>query len=149
MSGTTADVSRRDFLKTTSGAVAAAAIGPVVLQQSARGANERLRVAVLGVNGRGTAHIEGFMEQENVEVAVLCDPDLAVAGKRQAEFEKKYGKKPEIVQDLRKVFEDKNIDAVSIATPNHWHSLAAIWAMQAGKDVYVEKPGSHTVWEGR
>lgn len=153
MSATRTDFTRREFLKGTSGAVAAAAVaGPLVLPQSARGANERLRIAVLGVNGRGTAHIGGFMALENdqnVEVAVLCDPDLEVAGKRQAEFEKKYGRKPEVVQDLRKVFEDKTIDAVSIATPNHWHSLAAIWAMQAGKDVYVEKPGSHTLWEGR
>ncbi|MGV3722752.1 MAG: Gfo/Idh/MocA family protein [Actinomycetota bacterium] len=150
MSENKSDLTRRDVLKAGSGAMAAAALaGPMVLPQSAKGANERLRVAVLGVNGRGTDHIAGFMRQENVEVAGLCDPDLAVATKRQAEFEKKYGKKPEIVQDLRKVFDDKNIDAVSIATPNHWHSLAAIWAMQAGKDVYVEKPGSHNVWEGR
>jgi predicted dehydrogenase len=106
-------------------------------------------MAVLGVNGRGTAHIEGFMNLPDVEVACLCDPDLVVLAKRAGEFEKKYGKKVIQQQDLRKVYEDKSIDAVSIATPNHWHALATIWACQAGKDVYVEKPGSHNVVEGR
>jgi predicted dehydrogenase len=104
---------------------------------------------VLGVNGRGKDHIAGFMAQPNADVAVLCDPDLRVAAKTADVFEKRYGRKPEILQDLRKVYERKDIDAVSIATPNHWHALAAIWACQAGKDVYVEKPGSHNIWEGR
>ncbi len=146
------DLSRRDFLKTTSGALAATTLGaPMILPSAARGANERIRVAVLGVNGRGQDHISGYMNhsKDNVEVAVLCDPDLEVAGKRAKSFESKYGKPVQIVQDLRKVFDDKSIDVVSIATPNHWHALAAIWAMQAGKDVYVEKPGSHNIFEGR
>jgi predicted dehydrogenase len=89
------------------------------------------------------------MNQPDAEVTCLCDVDLKVANQRAAEFEKRYGKKPKVVQDLRRVFEDKEIDAVTIATPNHWHSLAAIWACQAGKDVYVEKPGSHNIYEGR
>lgn len=132
---------RRSFFF-AAGAAAAASQNRVL-------ANSKIRVAVLGVNGRGKDHIQGFMSQPNAEVAVLCDPDLRVAGKTAEMFENRYGKKPEIVQDLRKVFERKDIDAVSIATPNHWHSLAAIWACQAGKDVYVEKPGSHNIWEGR
>ena len=134
---------------TRRGFLAGAAAAPIVVPASAKGAANRIRVAVLGVNGRGTDHIAGFMSQPDVEVAVLCDPDLNVAHRRAEEFEKKYGKKVAVVQDLRKVYEDKSIDAVRIATPNHWHSLAAIWACQAGKDVYVEKPGSHNIWEGR
>jgi len=148
MSEQRSDLTRRAFLKRSSGAAAALA-APVILPSAAGGANDRIRVAVLGVNGRGTAHIAGYGGIEGVEVTTLCDPDLAVARKRAGEFEKKFGRQVAVVQDLRKVFDDKNIDAVSIATPNHWHSLAAIWACQAGKDVYVEKPGSHNVWEGR
>ena len=115
----------------------------------AMAANDKIRVAVIGCNGRGQDHIKGIMSQPDAEVVCLCDVDLVVANKRAEEFEKKYGKKPQVVQDLRKVFDDKSIDAVTIATPNHWHALAAIWACQAGKDVYVEKPGSHNIYEGR
>jgi predicted dehydrogenase len=112
-------------------------------------ANGRIRMAVLGVNGRGKDHIQGFQGLPNAEVAVLCDPDRKVLAERAASFLETYGRKVETEVDLRRVFDRKDIDAVSIATPNHWHSLAAIWACQAGKDVYVEKPGSHNVWEGR
>ncbi len=141
--------SRRDFLKSSSLTLAAAA-GPVILPSAARGANEKVRVAVLGVNGRGTDHIAGYQRLTDfAEVTTLCDPDLVVANKRADEFEKKYGRRPKVVQDLRKVMDDKEIDVVSIATPNHWHALAAIWGCQAGKDVYVEKPGSHNIYEGR
>jgi predicted dehydrogenase len=111
--------------------------------------NDTMRIAVLGVHGRGRDHIAGFMRQKNVEVAVLCDPDLNLVRSRAASFENRYGQKVQVEQDLRRVFEDKSIDAVSIATPNHWHALATIWACQAGKDVYVEKPGSHNIFEGR
>jgi len=112
-------------------------------------ANDTVRVAVLGVNGRGRDHIAGFQKQKNVEVVVLCDPDRNVAASRAAAFEKTYGRPVRTETDLRRVFDDPSIDAVSIATPNHWHALATIWACQAGKDVYVEKPGSHNVFEGR
>jgi predicted dehydrogenase len=112
------------------------------------GANDTVRVAVLGVNGRGQDHIRGLQPQDNVEVTTLVDPDLEIAGKRADEFEKRYGKRPKIVQDMRRVFDDKDIDAVTVATPNHWHTLAAIWACQAGKDVYVEKPSTHCFNEG-
>jgi predicted dehydrogenase len=142
-------VSRRSFVRTTAVGAAAAFAAPTIIPSSAFGSNAKVAVAVLGVNGRGTNHIEGFTRLPEVEVAALCDPDLVVLDKRAAEFEKKNSKKVNKYQDLRKVFQDKSIDAVSIATPNHWHSLAAIWAMQAGKDVYVEKPGSHNVFEGR
>ena len=112
-------------------------------------ANDRIRVAVLGVNGRGKDHIKAFQSQPGVEVAILCDPDRNVADERALEFFDAYGKTVRVEQDLRRVFDDKDIDVVSIATPNHWHALAAIWACQAGKDAYVEKPGSHNIQEGR
>jgi len=136
--------SRRSFVFGAGAAVAShLASGP------AMSANGRIRVAVLGVHGRGRHHIKGIMGQSDAEVAVICDPDSEVAESRASSFASACGKGPEVVSDLRRVFDRKDIDAVTIATPNHWHALAAIWACQAGKDVYVEKPGSHSVWEGR
>ncbi len=136
---------RRAFVRNAAGLVAAAsALAPA----TAIGANETIRVAVLGVNGRGQSHLNGLQPLENVEITTIVDPDLEVAQKRAAQFEKKYGKKVKIVQDMRTVFDDKDIDVVTIATPNHWHTLAAIWACQAGKDVYVEKPSTHCYNEG-
>ena len=133
--------SRRTFLATTA-AVAASA-------QVKAAPSDRVRIAVLGVNGRGQDHIKSIMKLPDAEVAMLCDPDGELLEKRAGEFEKAYGKKPKIEQDLRRVFENKEIDAVTVATPNHWHALATIWACQHGKDVYVEKPGAHNVFEGR
>ena len=112
-------------------------------------ANDRVRIAVLGVHGRGRDHIAGFERVPGVEVAMLCDPDGDVLAERASGFEGRYGRKVAAHQDLRRALDSKEIDAVSIATPNHWHALAAIWACQAGKDVYVEKPGAHNVFEGR
>ena len=139
---------RRKFMKNTAGAAAIISL-PTFIPSHVFGANDRVRVAVLGVNGRGNNHIEGYMNLKDVQVVCLCDPDENVSREKAADFQKTYNKKVATERDLRKVYEDKDIDAVSIATPNHWHSLAAIWACQAGKDVYVEKPGSHNVWEGR
>ncbi|MGD0578998.1 MAG: Gfo/Idh/MocA family oxidoreductase [Bryobacteraceae bacterium] len=136
--------SRRTFL-----AGAGAAVISQLPAARALAANDRIRIAVLGVHGRGQDHIASLMKQPDAEVAVLCDPDLQVAWERAAEFEKTYGRQVRIEQDLRRVFDDKGIDAVTIATPNHWHALATIWACQAGKDVYVEKPGAHNIFEGR
>ena len=135
--------SRRTFVFGAGGVVAA----HVAARKAS--AADRIRVAVLGVNGRGRDHIKGFQGQKDAEVVMLCDPDRNLLDERASSFEKTYDRKVATEQDLRKVFDNKNIDAVSIATPNHWHSLAAIWACQAGKDVYVEKPGSHNIYEGR
>ncbi len=143
------EVSRRTFLKGTATATAVTLAAPMFVPKSTFGANDRIRVAVLGVHGRGKSHIKGFMNLENVEVVTLCDPDKQVLEERAKSFKETYNKKVRIEQDLRKVYDDKDIDVVSIATPNHWHSLATIWACQAGKDVYVEKPGSHNIFEGR
>lgn len=139
---------RRAFLKKTTTAASVLA-APLLVPREVFGANDRINAAVLGVNSRGRSHIDGFMSLDNVTVAALCDPDERVLAARAEEFEKRYGKKVKAVKDLRTVFEDRDVDVVGIATPNHWHSLATIWACQAGKDVYVEKPASHNVWEGR
>lgn len=141
--------SRRKFIKTAATGSLAVLGMPTLIPAHAFGANDRVRVAVIGVNGRGTDHIAGFSKLPDVEVVTLCDVDKNILAKRAGEFETKYSRKVQMVEDLRQVYDDKNIDAVSIATPNHWHSLAAIWACQAGKDVYVEKPGSHNLREGR
>src|SRR5215472_8052653 len=112
------------------------------------GANDRVRVAIVGLHGRGEDHIKGYSALKNVEIAALCDVDESVLRQRLAQLGK-AGVQPKTYGDIRKLLDDKSIDAVSIATPNHWHSLMAIWACQAGKDVYVEKPCSHNLWEGR
>ena len=137
---------RRTFMKST--AAAAAAPAAAFAAGGVLGANDRIRAAVLGVNGRGQSHMYGLQPIQNVEVTTFVDPDLAIAAKRAGEFEAKHGHKPKVVQDLREALDDKNIDVVTIATPNHWHTLAAVWACQAGKDVYVEKPATHAFNEG-
>jgi predicted dehydrogenase len=141
--------SRRTFMKKTALAGAAAVAIPTFIPSSAFGANDRINAAVLGINGRGQSHISSFMAQKDLQVTTLCDPDMRLLKKGQAAFKEKYNADVAIEQDLRKVFANKDIDVVSIAMPNHWHSLATIWACQAGKDVYVEKPGSHNIAEGR
>jgi len=145
------DWNRRSFLKTSAAAAVGlgAAARAAADATTAQGANEKIRAAVVGINGRGEAHIDGFLDQKDVEVAALCDVDESVLNARVAQVEKRTGKKPAAYTDLRKLYEDKSIDVVGIATPNHWHTLAAIWALEAGKDVYVEKPCSHNVFEGR
>lgn len=110
--------------------------------------SDTIRVAVLGVNGRGQDHYRGLQPLENVQVTTFVDPDLEVGNKRAGEFESRFGHRPKVVQDMRRVFDDKDIDVVTVATPNHWHALATVWACQAGKDVYVEKPGTHSIAEG-
>ncbi len=141
-------MTRRSFVKTSAG-MAAVAAAPIFIPAKVFGANDTIRVAVLGVNGRGKNHIEEFEKLKKVQVVALCDPDLSVLQECADAYGKRFNKTYRIVQDLRRIFDDREIDAVSIATPNHWHALAAIWACQAGKDVYVEKPASHNIYEGR
>lgn len=142
------NINRRSFLKNTGSATAVSLLG---MSSTARvlGANDRVRVAVVGVRGRGFNHVEGFGKLANAEVAALCEVDDSVTAKRVADMEKLGLKRPKTYVDIRKLLEDSSIDAVSIATPNHWHSLMGIWAAQAGKDIYIEKPCSHNWWEGR
>ena len=152
--------SRRDFLQDSLLAAAAAAASRSALANDApapadgakpAGPNGRVRVAVIGVRGQGRAHLRWLLNEPDTEIAAVCDADLAddIVGPAVQMVEKARGKAPAVVQDLRKIFDDKSIDAVTIATPDHWHALAAVWAMQAGKDVYVEKPIAHDVREGR
>jgi len=141
-------IDRRDFLKTTGKAVtvgaAALALGGKIL-----GANDRVRVAICGVRGRGNDHLHGYAKVPGAQIAALCDVDEGVLNQRLDDAEKLGFARPKPYGDIRKLLEDKDIDAISIAAPNHWHSLMAIWACQAGKDVYVEKPCSHNLFEGR
>src|SRR5438876_1840182 len=149
-------LSRRDFLHDSAALAAAlAGLGSNKLlagkdETAAKGdLNSQLQVAVVGVHGRGMSHVSGFAGKSNCVVATICDADSAVVGNALRAADKAQGHEPKFEQDIRKVMEDKTIDIVTIATPNHWHALAAIWAMQAGKDVYVEKPVSHNISEGR
>src|ERR1700716_3641954 len=142
------EIERREFIKTTGKAITAGA-ATLALGGKILGANDRVRVAVCGVRGRGNDHIKGFPRVPGTELAALCDVDESVLNQRLGEVEKSGLPKPRSYADIRKLLEDKDIDAISIATPNHWHPLMAIWACQAGKDVYVEKPCSHNWFEGR
>jgi predicted dehydrogenase len=147
---------RRDFLEqsmwATAGAVAAsAAMTPQLraVEKQSDSPNEKLGVAVVGVKGRGGSHIGAFAGRKDTEILYVCDVDAGIGNSRAEEIGKRQGgRRPTVEADLRKVLEDKRVDIVSIATPNHWHALGAIWSIQAGKDVYVEKPVSHNVSEG-
>ena len=149
-------LSRRRFLEDSmlaTAAAAAAAAGattPVLAEEKSTGSpSNRVRVAVLGCRIRGKQHVAELSKVPDVEIAYVCDPDRDLAAQLAATVESQQSKAPQAIQDMRKAFDDKQVDAVFIATPNHWHALAAIWAMQAGKDAYVEKPVSHNISEGR
>jgi predicted dehydrogenase len=133
---------RRYFLM---GAAAASAVRPHMLAS----ANDTVRVACVGIRSQGNSHIKHYMPMANVEVAALCDVDETVLNTRVREVERGGKKRPAAYTDLRKLLEDKSIDAISIATPNHNHTLQTIWGCQAGKDVYVEKPCAHNIFEAR
>ncbi|HEY3963309.1 MAG TPA: Gfo/Idh/MocA family oxidoreductase [Planctomycetaceae bacterium] len=151
------NLSRRDFVEQAlMAATAALATGTGVKSLLADdapagravGPNDKIRVATIGVNGQGGAHLGEWLKNPDVDLVAVCDCDPAAFEKNVGKF-KNMEHPPRYVQDVRKLLEDKTIDAVSIATPNHWHALMAVWAMQQGKDVYVEKPCSHNVREGR
>jgi predicted dehydrogenase len=113
------------------------------------GANERINVAVVGFHGQGMTHIRNYLRIPNVRVAALCDVDERLFPSVVGEVEKAGGYKPITEVDMRKLLDRKDIDAISIATPDYWHALQTIWSCQAGKDVYIEKPLSFTLLEGR
>jgi predicted dehydrogenase len=145
-------LTRRTFLKHS--AVAAGAFtlaGSTSSYGRIVGANDRLRIAIAGCNGRGKSHMAGWGEQSNVEIAYLIDPDQNVLERSLKNLKEKAGDKfaAKGLSDVRRALEDPTIDAISVATPNHWHTLMTIWGAQAGKHVYVEKPMSHDVAEGR
>lgn len=144
------DLNRRDFLTTgTAGMAALGGLTSLARPERVLGANDRVRVAICGLHGRGKDHLENYAKIKNAQIAAFCDIDENVLRQRLADVDKMGISKPVTYTDIRKLMEDKSIDAVSIATPNHWHALIAIWACQAGKDVYVEKPCSHNLWEGK
>jgi predicted dehydrogenase len=150
--GNESEVSRREFLKssvkTTAGVAAFSGITFLTHPERVFGANDRVRVAVCGVHGRGMDHVHGYHALSNVEIAAICDVDENVLAKRIPQMVQHGIPKPATFIDVRKLLEDKSIDAVSVATPNHWHTLIGIWACQAGKDAYIEKPICHNLWEG-
>src|SRR5262249_11405524 len=140
-------ITRRTFLKSSLAATAALSV-PARPWAQVAGANDAVRVAVIGFNGRGRTHISEFQAVEGVRVVALCDVDRTVL-EAEASKLRDRNQPVEIFTDVRRLLERKDIDAVTTATPNHWHALITVWACQAGKDVYVEKPISHNVWEGR
>ncbi|TWT35842.1 Inositol 2-dehydrogenase [Posidoniimonas corsicana] len=142
-------LSRRSFLSktvTTAAVASAASIMPRVA--GAAGPNDTLQVGVIGVGGKGRDHVKQLSQLPGVRVAALCDVDPARIANGQSMLDD-AGVKAKHYQDMRELLDDPEIDAVSIATPNHWHALATIWACQRGKDVYVEKPVTHNLWEGK
>lgn len=140
-------LNRRSFLKQSALATASLSLFPAIAKSQGSATGD-IRVAVVGFGGRGGDHIKGFGELEGVRLVALCDVDKKVLD-REVKKRADLGKPVESYTDIRKLLENKDIDVVSIGTPNHWHALAAIWSMQAGKDVYLEKPVSNNVWEGR
>ena len=139
-------MNRRKFLSATGSAAAA-----LTAAQHSRvlGANDRLQTAVIGVNGRGKSHLRAAAENPGMQVAAVVDIDQSVAEKAAAYTKQYQPEAPREYRDLRDMLGDKDIDVVTVATTNHWHALSTIWAVQAGKDVYCEKPASHNIWEGR
>ena len=150
---------RRTFLKNSLATAAGASLFTIAGTKSTGrvlGANDTIRIAIAGLNGRGGEHVKQFSSMENVQITYLVDPDARTMSQRlpgkpsHAETIKSHtGVEPKQIKDIREALDDPNVDAISIATPNHWHSLMTIWACQAGKDVYVEKPCSHNIHEGR
>jgi len=145
------NLTRRRFLQSTAAVTGSMLITGTKSTYAIDGANDRVRIAVIGLNGRGKNHIQAWRGAKNVEIAYLVDPDANVLAGAMANLEKGSPEKltTKAVADIRTVLDDPTVDAVSIATPNHWHSLMTIWAAQAGKHVYVEKPISHDIAEGR
>ncbi len=140
-------LNRRQFLGRTTTAVLVAG---TVAKGKVFGANNRIGVCTIGFHGQGGSHIRGILQmKDEAEYVALCDVDANVRERGAKAVESSQGKAPRLYKDIREAMEDKNVQAVTIATPNHWHTLAAIWACQAGKDVYVEKPLSHSIYEGR
>lgn len=146
------EITRRRFLEDSILATAAAAAVPLTLnaeEPKSKSANEKVTVAIIGCGIRGKQHARELARDADCEIAYVCDPDSDRTAEVSAQLVEQKRPAPKAVSDLRVVLDDKSVDAVFIATCNHWHALAAIWAMQAGKDAYVEKPVSHNVAEGR
>ncbi len=141
-------MNRRQFLKKTVAASALlGSLGSFRIAHAGESPNQKLLVGVMGCNGRGMDHIRGFLTQPNVEIAYICDVDERAMARGIVEAEKKQGRKPQGVRDFRNILDDRSVDILAIAAPNHWHAPATILACAAGKHVYVEKPASHNAHE--
>src|SRR6266851_5241330 len=137
-----AQPARREFVKAAAAAIATAQF-PIL------GANDRVNIGIVGLGGRGTDHIEYYSSLDaDARIAALCDVNQTARERAVAAVQKLKGYQPKEYADMRTLFESKDVDAVSLPLPNHWHALATIWACQAGKDVYVEKPACHNIFEG-
>jgi len=139
-------MTRRSFL---TGSMAAGAYALLAPHSRVLGANDDIRVALVGCGGRGGSHLKSCCGMKGVRIVAVCDPDQGHTGGYVKTLEKSNYGKVEVYQQYQKLLENKDIDAVVLATPNHWHALGTVWGCQAGKDVYVEKPSSHEIWEGR
>ena len=139
-------LNRRTFLQ---GVTAAAVVATQSRTARAVSANDKVILAVVGLRGRGSALAPNFASRPDCEVAYLCDCDTQFFDERNKAVAEAQGRAAKTVQDIRRVLDDRSVDAIVVATPDHWHALATVWGCQAGKDVYVEKPVSHTPWEGR
>jgi predicted dehydrogenase len=124
-------------------------LGASLASLSARAANDTVGIGVIGLGGRGRVHLKYYSKLPDARVVAICDVNQAQTERASQIVQKLHGNTPQVYQDLRKLLDDKNVTAVSIATPNHWHALATIWACQAGKDVYCEKPACYNLFEGR
>ncbi len=139
-------ISRREFLGAS---VAAALSAGTRTRHIVFGANNKIGVCCVGLNGQGGAHINDILNEEGVEIVALCDVDRQVLDRRASEVEATTNKRPKLYRDIREALADDSINVITIATPNHWHALMAIWACEAAKDVYVEKPMAHSIYEAR
>jgi predicted dehydrogenase len=138
---------RRDFLRTAAGS--AVTLSALAAAGAADNPSDKVRLAFIGVHGRGRDLLKGFLALPDVEIAYICDPDYTSAAEALKVAQTAQKRTPQVEKDLRKALQDNDVDAVVVATPDHWHALATVWACQAGKHVYVEKPISHNLVEGR
>jgi len=139
-------ITRRKFVRSSITAGAAVAAAPYIARSAQ--ANDKMGIAVIGGGGRGGSHISEWLRDSRTEIVYICDVDEAAANGRASQIEKKQGFRPKVIRDMREAFDDDAVDAISTATPNHWHALTGVWAMQAGKDAYIEKPVCHNIAEG-
>ena len=142
---------RRQFLQRSvqGGLGATLAMSGLASPRKAAAASDKVVLGFIGVGGRGTEVLRMFLERPDVDMAYVCDVNSPRRLKAAQAVETASGRKPTAVDDLRRVLDDKHVDGVVVATPDHWHALATVMACQAGKDVYVEKPATQNIWEGR
>lgn len=139
-------LTRRNFVGQSLAAAGAISAAPGILR--AQGANDKIGMAVVGCGGRGGSHIGGWLSDPRTHITAIVEVDEKKSAERAKQIEDKQGTRPNVYRDMREAFADKSVDAISTATPNHWHALCGVWAMQAGKDAYIEKPVCHNIAEG-